>query len=429
MRLLCSRHPAQEILDQFLEHLCEECPVCREELESLVVPHRAAAITALVETSLHLVAGKERQWERLKAIAMAEFAELVAASAEERRLKVTRALSRFRNPALVDLLVEESRRRAASAPFEALDLAECAHDISMRLPHTEIGASIAMTCVARAGAYRANALRAAGQFRQAESLMVNAVKLFDAEGSGDPLVEAELMELMAVLRREQRQFTDAEGYLDIAKGLYERCQEHRLLGRVLVLKALVLSEAGNTEDAIATVRGALQIIPREAEPWLHLCGQHGLAEYLIDADQFLEARQVLGQNEDLYDRFPEPLIQLRRQWVEARIAYGLGAKRQAEESLLRIRSGFMDAGLGFETVLVGLDLALIYVEERKTAEVQRLAEEMMPVFMAQDIHREAAAALLLFQEAAQKEVVTSSMLSELTAYMRRIRARPVGPAS
>ncbi len=79
--------------------------------------------------------------------------------------------------------------------------------------------------------------------------------------------------------------------------------------------------------------------------------------------------------------------------------------------------------MGSTQPLAGLDLALLYVHQDRTAEVKRLAEEMVPIFMAQDVHREATAALLLFQEAARREAVSAAMLTELLAYLRRVETR------
>ena len=109
--------------------------------------------------------------------------------------------------------------------------------------------------------------------------------------------------------------------------------------------------------------------------------------------------------------------------MEGKIARGLGDRRRAEDLFRQVRASFTAEGLGFHAALAGLDLALLYVEQGKTTEVKQLAEEMLPIIMAQDVHREAAAALVLFGEAAQREAVTASMLSELIAYMRRVRVK------
>jgi hypothetical protein len=53
----------------------------------------------------------------------------------------------------------------------------------------------------------------------------------------------------------------------------------------------------------------------------------------------------------------------------------------------------------------------------------------VPIFMAQDVHREATAALLLFQEAARREAVSATMLTELVSYLRRVESRAQDPAA
>jgi hypothetical protein len=53
-----------------------------------------------------------------------------------------------------------------------------------------------------------------------------------------------------------------------------------------------------------------------------------------------------------------------------------------------------------------------------------LAEEMHAVFTSEDVHREAMAALLLFQNAVRREAVTSELVEEISTYLRRARGNP-----
>ncbi len=53
-----------------------------------------------------------------------------------------------------------------------------------------------------------------------------------------------------------------------------------------------------------------------------------------------------------------------------------------------------------------------------------LAQEMLPVFRAQDLHREARAALSLFQEAALTEQLTAQFLDRLLRYFYRAQHNP-----
>jgi hypothetical protein len=71
--------------------------------------------------------------------------------------------------------------------------------------------------------------------------------------------------------------------------------------------------------------------------------------------------------------------------------------------------------------MASLDLALLYLRDGRTADVLPLAEEMAALFEAQDVHREALAAVLLFQEAAQREGITAAMVRELAGRLEAVR--------
>jgi hypothetical protein len=57
----------------------------------------------------------------------------------------------------------------------------------------------------------------------------------------------------------------------------------------------------------------------------------------------------------------------------------------------------------------------------RTAKLKQVAEEIHAVFAAEDIHREALAALRLFQEAAREERLTIELIEDLAIYLKRAR--------
>ncbi len=86
--------------------------------------------------------------------------------------------------------------------------------------------------------------------------------------------------------------------------------------------------------------------------------------------------------------------------------------------------------MGYDAAMISLDLAILYLMEGRVADVQRLAEEMLPIFQAQDVNREALAALRLFQEAARRQELTIEKVRELASWLRRYAATsPAGVAS
>ena len=249
-------------------------------------------------------------------LTVAEIVALMFGRAEgttlEKLLEHNRAFTRFRNPALVDLLVEESRRLVVRDPFAAVELAECAHDAALRVSIDEVGRSWAMTCIARANAHIGNSLRATGELRRSEGVLQGALAHFDADGNGDPLVEAELLRFLASLRSDQRKFVEAEAYLDMAKALYDRCGQALQSARVLVKKGVLLFDAGLPERAIAAVTQALEVVTPAADQHLYLIARHNLTDYLQEVGRYLDSWRSMEALAPLYDQYTDSWTQARR---------------------------------------------------------------------------------------------------------------------
>ena len=74
-------------------------------------------------------------------------------------------------------------------------------------------------------------------------------------------------------------------------------------------------------------------------------------------------------------------------------------------------------------LLVFTNTAFIVAQELK-----QLAAELMPIFESRDVHREAIAALLMFQHAAEEERLTAQIAENLAASLKRERRIPVKAA-
>ena len=123
-------------------------------------------------------------------------------------------------------------------------------------------------------------------------------------------------------------------------------------------------------------------------------------------------------------RLGNPLDLLRLLWPEARIAASLGETRTAVEIFQRLRREFAHRGIAYDAALVTLELTALYAQEGRTAEVRRLSVEMVRIFRAQKVPREALAALLFFQKAAEHERVTATLAREVAAFLEQARTDP-----
>jgi hypothetical protein len=144
----------------------------------------------------------------------------------------------------------------------------------------------------------------------------------------------------------------------------------------------------------------------------------------VDSGRFPEAQAAYRAARPLYRSFPDAWTQNRRKWVKGRITRGLGQLRQAEALFLAAREGFLAEGIPYDTALVSLEIALLYVEQGRTAELKQLAVEMVPIFSSRHIHREALAALSFLQQALAGEAVATEVVARVADYLKRAEHDP-----
>jgi hypothetical protein len=154
-------------------------------------------------------------------------------------------------------------------------------------------------------------------------------------------------------------------------------------------------------------------------------GRDNLTLQLAEADRTEEAAALLEGDRKLYEQFPEPWTQLRLLCVRAKIADARGDLDMAAQLYGEARDGFIRQEIGYDVAIVSLELAMVYLKQGRNAEVRQLAEEMHPLFEAEGVHREATAALLLFQNAAREDAATIELVRDLTDYLKRARKNPM----
>jgi tetratricopeptide (TPR) repeat protein len=278
-----------------------------------------------------------------------------------------------------------------------------------------------------------NAQRVQGDLAGAERSFETADTWWEAgtRSTGDALgYEPLLLDLKASLRMAQRRFPEALKLLDQAVALYLGGQpEHRdphLAGKSLILKAYVLIEQGDSESAIQALKKANGWIDPERDLRLVLCVRHNLVDNLSKMGRHAEAADLLPDLRALAAAQGSALDRLRLTWVEGRIAAGLGDHDHARRLLTDVRQAFLADGNPYEAALATLDLVIPEVEEGKTAAVQALADDMVTVFRAHNVSREALAALLLFQEAARRETATAALARETAAALAKLHSASPG---
>jgi hypothetical protein len=111
-------------------------------------------------------------------------------------------------------------------------------------------------------------------------------------------------------------------------------------------------------------------------------------------------------------------------WAEGRIAAGLGRTEAAIQVFQDLRQEFAQRRIAYDYALVTIELTALYSQESYTAEVKKLSLEMAKIFRAQDVPREAIAAMLFFQKAAERERATAKLAREIGSFLEKLRSNP-----
>jgi tetratricopeptide (TPR) repeat protein len=449
---MLEHHPDRNTLERFSrgqatapeerwieDHLRTGCPICQREVDALLAPTLDASL--LAQLGLTLPAAGERTaeealWSRVlqrleqrmalvtveRGAAPPLLAELLERPASGRTTLV-RAERRFQTLAVCELLVEKSFQAGFRDPAEALALAGLGLQVAESLDPEIYGPSVVRDLAARAWAYLGNARRLAFDLAGAEEALGRAEEIAET-GSADPLEEARILDFKASLLSDQGRFEQAAELLDIVVDIYGGLKETHRKGRALISKGTVLGHAGWPEDAIRILREGLSLLDWGSEPRLVLMARHNLAWFLTDCGRGEEAGGYLERFRHTYASFQDPWTELRLLWLCGRIAAATGRPEEAGEALREARRRFLAGGQGYEASLVTLELANLYLEERRTADVRQLAREMLPVFLSQDVHREALAALTVFQRAAEADGATPHLVRQISDYLLRARWNP-----
>jgi tetratricopeptide (TPR) repeat protein len=412
-----------DVLDAIkTEHLLSRCPHCRAEVEAYRADRRARTsvlsrflqiVSTLLGRLVSLGSGEVGRAER-------DLKELLLLPLDARTRHIERARSRYRSPVLVQLLLEESRRHASLQPTMSFHMAELAETVANRNPAMPGYFEL----LALAKAQMANAYRVGNDRRQAKELFAVARQIMADYGVTDPEVVGRVDELTASLYKDQRQFQDAERLLKRAALQFGLVQATDDAARVLIILGDNYCAAGSPDQAIETTRSALALLGAESDLRLLVAGHYNLAFQLVEAGRFTEASTLLEEDAALFDRVQEDWLQLRLLWLRGDIAAGQGNLAAAERAYLETRDGFVAHGMEYDAAIVSLDLAILYLRQGRTADVRQLAEEMLPIFQTQDVHREALAALSLFQETARQDQLTLDKALQVAAFLREARNEP-----
>ncbi len=338
-----------------------------------------------------------------------------------RRLLVSKGM-KYRDWGLCVRVAAESLAKAANQPQEALELAELALLIAELAPGEDAWRS---RLQGYAGGHVANSRRVCNDLPEAKKALARALQLWEAGAAADPgLLNAAVVPwIEAAVRRDERRFPEALKRIDEALAL----DPGELKGKILLSKSAILGVLGDSAGMAAALSEAAPLIDDSREPRLACILQFNLLISLCHLERFEETGRRLPAVRALAERLGEELDLTRVAWLEGKAAAGLGHFAEAVEAFERVRRVFRQRELAYDYALVSLELALLLLEPGRTVEVRTLAEEMLWIFRAQGVAREALAALRLFCDAAKRETATAELARRVVQYLYRAQHDPELP--
>jgi tetratricopeptide (TPR) repeat protein len=403
-----------------------------EELQQLVIPHLIGVCAGCREIHRELQRLKQEvgHWDEMVAVLEGldapDLWQRLQPLPYDQQLRQVEEDGGLQTWALCRLLLRKSLEATFHRPAVAVQLAFLAVKIAVHLGDA-YDRDWVMDLRALAFAYLGNARRVVNELQSANDAFMEARSHLRRSGTGNPRIEAEILDLEASLRSGERRFEEALQLLEkvIATFTSEdpEIRDLHLAGRALVNKAYTLEQMGSVEQAIAALGEAAPLIVEERDPRLLLCLKHNLVWFLATAGKSQEAARLFPEVKDLAIRLGNHLDLVRLRWAEGRVAFGLGSRGPAEQAFKEVQREFLERDLGYDAALVSLDLAILYAQEGCVPELKQLALDILPVFSSREVHREAMAALLLFQHACEEERLTVELARQLASLLERERPR------
>jgi tetratricopeptide (TPR) repeat protein len=315
----------------------------------------------------------------------------------------------------VEQLCHESAKIAGGDAARALRLAELALRAAKRAPGE--GAH-RQKLEGYCWIFLGNARRVGGALPRAEEALARASELLQAWVGATPIPLAawRLPDMQASLRRHQGRF--AEALAMHAHTLVLAPPE--AAGRVLLNKAFTLEQQGEPEQALAALQEAEARIDGAHEPRLLFGIRFNRIVNLSHLQRYEEAAKRLPEVQAMAEAGGRPLDNVRVLWLQSKVAAGLGRRAEAGELLDRVRREFLSRDIAYDTAVATLELAVLYLEDGRAAEVREIAAELTPIFAAQRVARETLASVELFCEAVKQETVTADLARGWLQELRRV---------
>lgn len=268
----------------------------------------------------------------------------------------------------------------------------------------------------RAWAIYGNACRVAGDLDEAQGALDRAAGLH-AQGTGDPLIRAQLYELQASLEAARGNYDLALTALDAAYAIYQEKGDGHMAGRALISMGLHAGNAGRTRDALRLTRQGLEKVDEARDPGLVLSALHNQLWFFLESGRPREARTLLRLHRDRLATGEAQRLDLL--WLDGRIKAGLRDAEGALEDLEAAEQGFAATGRQSKAASVKLDQAAVHLLLGDSARALALVCACEEELMREDVSKNILMALAFLRQTLAQRQVSAQYVLRLANVVRR----------
>jgi tetratricopeptide (TPR) repeat protein len=260
---------------------------------------------------------------------------------------------RFRNPDLLELVLEEARNRQVEEPAIAQKLAALArHLIKMLTGEAEV-----RTASVRAMCLEANARRLQRDLDGAANTLAIVAPILEFATE-----RALYCQTMALIRWEQGRMDEAEALLARALYLYTLEESEYELADCQALLGLLREEERSLGDPTFSLVAAWATLRPNSPPYLLVRVALALAVVYAEQNQIVLARRNLNDAQELFVHLKRQKDRLYAHWAEARALALLGDREEARHLLEFVGQGLWEVGDTAGSLVSAVDLLVLLAE-------------------------------------------------------------------
>ncbi len=405
--------------------LASSCPRCKEALDATLVSSAEALQCEVCLAALDDLWQDVERLEHFNPTVAIELKLVPVLSAELQGLCLRDQMARvvcgsnFHQWAFYQHLLSEARGLWHKDPEAALERSLLAAEIADRLDPETYQPEWTADLRAKAHAYLANSFRVVGQFATAEESFLDAEREV-SRGTGGGRVEALVLSLKASLLIYQYRYLEAEALLKQVEASHVLHDDLHEAGRVMLKRAKLFHCQEKYREAAAEVERAASHLDPEIDPLMPIAVRINAAGLLLEAGDILAAREVF----DSLPEIEEPMVALRRSWIEGRLLSAGGDHELAIDVLSEARDELSRRDLSYLAGMISLDLALVAFKIGRLSAVRGYAEEAMVLIgRAPAAPHETIAAVRLVLVAAERKTLSLALLE---ASRKRLATRGPG---